>query len=152
MAFTMTQVTIIVGSTLGTSEYVGDVLTEVLEEKGAHVKLVNKPTIQDFTNATRLLLITSTHGAGEYPDNLAACMDLLEQTKPELNGVRYAVVAIGDSSYDTFCGAGKRADVLLDDLHANRIVKRLDIDILEHSLPEDPAKAWLIEHFQLFCG
>ena len=93
----MTKITIVVGSTLGASEYVGDVLTELLEEHGAHVTLVNKPGINDFKQATRLLLITSTHGAGEYPENIAACMALLEREKPELNGVRYAVIAIGDS-------------------------------------------------------
>ena len=94
----MTQVTIIVGSTLGSTEYVADVLTDLLEEQGAHVTLTNKPTVNDFKKATRLLLITSTHAAGEYPENLAATMDALEKERPELNGVRYAVVAIGDSN------------------------------------------------------
>lgn len=148
----MTQITLIIGSTLGSSEYVGDMVSELLEQHGAHVNLVNKPTVDDFNNATRLLLITSTHGAGEYPENLVATMDLLEKNKPELNGVRYAVIAIGDSSYDTFCGAGKRADVLLDDLGANRILPRLDIDILQDALPEDPAKTWVKEHIALFCS
>ena len=148
----MTQVTVVIGSTLGGTEYVGDVLTELLTKQGAHVTLVNKPTLASIKNATRLLFITSTHGAGEYPANLEPTMALLEKEKPELNGVRYAVIAIGDSSYDTFCGAGKRADVLLDDLGANRIIKRLDIDILENPLPEDPAKEWLLTHYSRFCG
>lgn len=148
----MTQVTLIIGSTLGNSEYVGDVLTEVLEKNGAHVTLTNKPTVNDFKHATRLLFITSTHGAGEYPQNIEATMDQLEDLKPDLHGMRYAVIAIGDSSYDTFCGAGKRADVLFDDLGAYRVLPRLDIDILDHPHAEDPAKDWLEKHVGVFCG
>jgi MioC protein len=58
--------------------------------------------------------------------------------------VKYAVVAIGDSSYDTFCAAGKHAYSLLEDIGATPLTDCCIIDILDHQVPEEPAEEWLI--------
>ncbi len=57
--------------------------------------------------------------------------------------VKFAVIAIGDSSYDTFCAAGKHAYNLLEDIGATPIADCLLIDVLAHDVPEDAAEAWL---------
>ncbi|PMN71233.1 FMN-binding protein MioC [Enterovibrio norvegicus] len=147
----MTTITLLTGSTLGGAEYVGDHLADLLTNEGHNVTVVNDGELSDIIDSKRLLLITSTHGAGDYPENIAPVMEELEQQAPSLNHLNFAVIAIGDSSYDTFCGAGQHADNLLASLGAKRDVPRLEIDILNDPLPEEPAEVWLSTWKKSFC-
>ncbi len=136
------DIRIITGSTLGGAEYVGDHLQERLKRDDHHVSVYNDPVLEDLLNATQLILLTSTHGAGEYPDNLAPLMKALEEKKPDLSGIHFLVIAIGDSSYDTFCDAGINADKLLTRLGGKKIIDRLEIDVLNNPLPEEVVDQW----------
>ncbi|MHC6525903.1 FMN-binding protein MioC [Vibrio proteolyticus] len=141
---------IITGSTLGGAEYVGDHLSDLLTEKGLTTKIHNQPDLAEIPNRGTWLVITSTHGAGEYPDNIQSFIQALQDTPPKMSDVQYAVIAIGDSSYDTFCAAGKHAYDLLLDIGATPLTDCVTIDVLSHTVPEDAAEAWLNDHLELF--
>ena len=141
---------IITGSTLGGAEYVGDHLSDLLIEKGLTTTIHNQPNIDEITNEGIWLIITSTHGAGEYPDNIQPFIQSLQATPPRMSSVKYATIAIGDSSYDTFCAAGQHAHELLTDIGATPLTDCFTIDVLSHDVPEDAAETWLNDHIELF--
>lgn len=141
---------IITGSTLGGAEYVGDHLSDLLQEKGLQTTIHNQPQIAEIEANDIWLIITSTHGAGDYPDNIQPFIAGLQNTPPRMSSVKYAVIAIGDSSYDTFCAAGKHAFELLEDIGATPIIDCLEIDILSDQVPEDTAEAWLNQNLNKF--
>lgn len=94
----------------------------------------------------RLIVVTSTYGEGEMPDNAQLFWDALSaSTAPRLEGLRFAVLALGDTGYDGFCQAGKLIDMRLEQLGASRILARRDCDIDY----EDPANAWIAEALPL---
>ncbi|PMH41447.1 FMN-binding protein MioC [Vibrio sp. 10N.286.49.B3] len=137
---------IITGSTLGSAEYVGDHLSDLLIEQGRETTIHNQPELADIPNQGVWLVVTSTHGAGDYPDNIQPFITQLQQTPPKMAAVKFAVIAIGDSSYDTFCAAGKHAHELLLDIGATPISDCFTIDVLEHSVPEDASEAWFNDY------
>ncbi|MFV0575825.1 MAG: FMN-binding protein MioC [Vibrio sp.] len=143
---------IITGSTLGGAEYVGDHLSDLLIAQGAETTIHNQPDLADIEAKGIWLIITSTHGAGDFPDNIQPFMAALKDTPPHMSDVKFAVIAIGDSSYDTFCGAGREAQATLLDVGAQELCPHLEIDVLETPVPEDAAEAWLADNMALFTA
>ncbi|MFU9138139.1 FMN-binding protein MioC [Erwinia tasmaniensis] len=139
----MADVTLITGSTLGSAEYVAEHLAEKLEEEGISTEILHGPELDELTLSGTWLVISSTHGAGDLPDNLQPLFDELTKNKPDLSAIRYGAIGIGNREYDLFCGAIEKMDQLLTDCGAKRLGDRLDIDVQEHEIPEDPAEAWL---------
>lgn len=139
----MADITLISGSTLGSAEYVAEHLEEKLQEAGFSTEMLHGPELDEVPLESVWLLVTSTHGAGELPENLLSFYEALLESKPDLSGVRYGAVGIGNHEYDLFCGAIKLLDTQLSLLGAKRIGDRLEIDVLEHEIPEDPAEVWV---------
>ncbi|MCP5743351.1 flavodoxin domain-containing protein, partial [Klebsiella pneumoniae] len=91
------------------------------------------------------LLSTSTHGAGDLPDNLQPLYDELLEQQPDLSNVRFGAVGIGSREYDTFCGAIEKVEAAVTACGAKQLGETLKINILDHDIPEDPAEIWLAE-------
>ncbi|OEF26073.1 FMN-binding protein MioC [Vibrio rumoiensis] len=143
---------IITGSTLGSAEYVGDHLSDLLIAQGAQTTIYNQPDLTQIPASGIWLIVTSTHGAGDYPDNIQPFMAQLQDAPPRMSDVKFAVIAIGDSSYDTFCGAGKSAREALLDIGTQELCPHLEIDVLETPVPEDAAETWIQENMAHFIG
>ena len=139
----MSSVNIIVGSQMGSAEYVAEQLSDELNNQGIDTQLHDQPVFSDIDqNNTIWLICTSTYGAGDYPENLINFVDDLAQTD-DLSNLKYSVIALGDTSYDTYNLAGRNIDALLTDKKAIRVAERLELNITDEALPEDTALAWL---------
>lgn len=139
----MADITLISGSTLGSAEYVAEHLAEKLEEQGYSTETLHGPELDEVPLQGIWLVVTSTHGAGELPDNLQPLFEQIETQQPDLTRVRFGAVGIGSSEYDTFCGGIKIVDRVLIASGAQRIGAVLEIDVTKHEIPEDPAEIWL---------
>ena len=94
-----------------------------------------------FATHKRILIITSTWGEGEMPDNAEVLWNSTCSTNPALAGVQYSVCAIGDSSYDEYCKAGHDWDQKFSSLGATSIleIKLCDVDF------DEPWEQWVSE-------
>lgn len=146
----MTTVTLISGSTMGSAEYVAEHVAEILDNSGFTTDIQHGPELNDVPQQNSTwLIVTSTHGAGDLPENIQPFADALREQKPDLSSIRYGAVGIGSSEYDTFCGAIRTLDTLLASLGAQKIGESLEIDIQKHEIPEDPAEIWIKEWINL---
>ncbi|MFF0830249.1 assimilatory sulfite reductase (NADPH) flavoprotein subunit [Brevibacillus sp. NPDC003359] len=126
------EVTVLFGSQSGNSQKLAKVLSGKLQEHGFHVTL---SSMSDFkTNALKkvenLLVVVSTHGDGEPPDNAISFHEFLHSKRaPQLVGLRFSVLALGDTSYELFCQTGKEFDQRLEELGGKRLTPRVDCDV-----------------------
>ena len=137
------MIDILVGSQMGAAEYVAEQVAETLVQAGYDVKLHLKPELDHLNLDNIWLVITSTYGAGDLPDNIQPFADQLAQDRRDLTTLSYAVITLGDSAYDTFCDAGRKLATLLSAKGAVSLISALEIDAQHSALPEDTALAWL---------
>lgn len=141
----MKEITLITGSTLGNAEYVAEHLASLLEQSNFIVKLLHGPNLEDLPLNGIWLVITSTHGAGELPDNLQPLYKQIHNQKPDLSQIRFGAIGLGSREYDNFCAGIQLMVDLLTQQRALQIGKCLEIDVIEHLIPEDPAEVWLAD-------
>ena len=137
-------VTVLSASQTGHAREVADKLHAALAEQGINAKHISAADYKPKTIADEqvLLLVTSTQGEGEPPEEALSLHRLLfGQKAPQLPGLRFAVCALGDSSYPDFCQAGKDFDARLAELGGERLAPRADCDV-EY---QTPAAAWIAD-------
>ncbi len=134
------EITILYGSHTGNCQSLAESFFQRLESEEYHVTL---SSLDDFKpkaikKVQDLLLITSTHGDGDPPDNALSFYDFLQSSRaPELEGLRFSVLSLGDSSYEFFCQTGKDFDNRLEELGGTRIYPRVDCDLDFDELAEE---------------
>jgi sulfite reductase (NADPH) flavoprotein alpha-component len=124
--------TILYGSQTGNGESVATALAESVRSEGFSVNLHSladyKPS--SLKREALVSLIVSTHGEGDPPDDAELFHEfLLSEKAPNLAGLKYSVLALGDSSYIDFCETGRDFDRRLADLGAERLAPVLECDL-----------------------
>jgi flavodoxin len=141
----MASISIFVGSVYGNAQNLAEQVQTVLSSSH-QVSLFESASIDDVKAAEVALFITSTTGSGDLPDNIEPLIIQLRSQSPMLTGKKAGVISLGDSSYgDTYCGAGKQIDALLQELNAEQTSPRLDVDACEYFEPWEVVEAWLTE-------
>ncbi len=145
---------ILVGTMTGTAEAVAKDLQDVLVTSGhqCEIILMDGRDAETFrkkaaepSHPDAFLICTSTYGSGDVPDNAQALFTSLESQRPDLRGIVYGVIALGDSTYSqTFCHGGLRFDKLLTALGAQRAGDVLLHDASSGTMAEDVASAWIL--------
>ncbi|MGG0839190.1 assimilatory sulfite reductase (NADPH) flavoprotein subunit [Bacillus paralicheniformis] len=136
------EVTILFGSQTGNAQGLAENAAKTLTERGFQVTV---SAMSDFKpnqlkKLKNLLIVVSTHGEGDPPDNALSFHEFLHGRRaPKLDDLRFSVLALGDTSYEFFCQTGKEFDQRLGELGGTRLHPRVDCD-LDY---DEPAAAWL---------
>lgn len=127
-----TTLTILYGSQTGNAKGLAKSLAAQASAEGLNVELKSMGELKPkaIKNITHLLIVASTNGEGEAPDDAIALHEFLASKKaPKLDHLHYSVLALGDTSYEFFCQTGKDFDLYLEKLGAKRIAPRVDCDV-----------------------
>lgn len=119
------KVTVLSGSQTGNAKSVADQLAERLKTEGVDVvrTQLKDYKAKNIADEKLVLLVTSTQGEGEAPEEGVVLLKLLNGKKaPKLPQLQFAVLGLGDSSYPNFCQAGKDFDQRFAQLGANRLL------------------------------
>lgn len=135
------SLTILYGTETGNSRDLGKALAAAASERGLSPQLVDMADYKTraLKDEEDVLIIVSTYGEGDPPQPAVGFFEFVEGKRaPKLDNVRFAVLALGDSTYEKYCEAGKRLDRRFEELGAKRLSDRVDCDIDY----EEPAAAW----------
>jgi len=135
------RLTILYGTETGNAAEVARGLDAVARENGLSATLADMADykVRQLGQEQDVLIVVSTYGEGDPPQPATGFFEFVEGRKaPKLEGVRFAVLALGDSTYEYYCQAGKRLDQRFEELGATRLAARVDCDIDY----EEAAEGW----------
>jgi len=133
--------TILYGTETGNSRDIAKTLAAAATAQGLAPKVsdLSDYKVRQLKDEQDVLFIVSTYGEGDPPQPSVGFFEFLEGPRaPKLDGVRFSVLALGDSTYEKYCEAGKRIDNRLEELGATRLSPRVNCDIDY----DDPAAGW----------
>ncbi|GIQ67202.1 assimilatory sulfite reductase (NADPH) flavoprotein subunit [Xylanibacillus composti] len=126
------EVTVLFGSQTGNSQSLAKKTAKKLEDLGFQVTVSSMSDFKPNTlkKVQNLLIVVSTHGEGDPPDNALAFYEFLHSKRaPKLEELRFSVLALGDTSYEFFCQTGKDFDKRLEELGGKQLTARVDCDV-----------------------
>lgn len=132
---------VLYGTQTGNAEFLAGELVTGARARGlgGTATALDDVTPERLAAMSHVLVVTSTYGEGEMPDNAMLFWEALQaDTAPRLEGLTYAVLGLGDRGYDDFCQAAKLIDTRLEQLGATRLHDRVDCDVDF----EEPAAEW----------
>ena len=147
MSDTGPAIRILVGTMTGNAERVAEEIELAFDDR-ARIEThdMDRLTPAILHDDAIFLICSSTYGQGDVPDNARDFYKVLVDTRPDLRGVRYGVISLGDMTYaQTFANGGKRFDAILGELGARRLGAVFCHDASIGTLPEDEALAWFGE-------
>ncbi|OKL35322.1 assimilatory sulfite reductase (NADPH) flavoprotein subunit [Domibacillus mangrovi] len=136
------EVTILYGSQTGNAQGLANNASKTLEGRGFQVTVSSMSDFKpnNLKKVQNLLIVVSTHGEGDPPDNALSFHEFLHGRRaPKLDDLRFSVLSLGDSSYEFFCETGKQFDKRIEELGGERIVPRVDCDLDF----DEPAAEWI---------
>lgn len=125
-------ITLISASQTGNARRVAEALRDDLLAAKLNVNLVNAGDykFKQIASEKLLVIVASTQGEGEAPEEAVALHKFLFSKKaPKLTDTAFAVLGLGDTSYEFFCQAGKDFDSKLAELGGERLLDRVDADV-----------------------
>ena len=103
-------------------------------------------SLQDISSSKRLIVVCSTWGEGEQPVNAQDLYNSVEESDDHcLEGVNFAVIALGDTAFEFFCESGKEWDKILHKKGGKRVAERIDCDVDY----EDYVQEWILNTLSL---
>ncbi len=135
------KLSIIFASQTGNAKGVAEALKEEAAAAGIAVELFDASDYKgkNLAKETHVIIVASTNGEGEAPDNAIELHEFLQSKKaPKLDNLHYGVIGLGDSSYEFFCQTGKDFDAFLSKQGATPFIERVDLDVDY----ETPAAEW----------
>jgi sulfite reductase (NADPH) flavoprotein alpha-component len=134
----------------GNAEALAGKVKQDAAKRGFAAKILDMgdATVESLKGAGTIIAIVATWGDGEPPQRAAPFYRaLMAESAPRLDGVKFAVLALGDSSYAQFCETGKVIDRRFEALGATRAADRIDLD-LDY---EAGAKTWLNQTLEMLA-
>lgn len=126
------RVTVLFGSETGHARGLAARLGKLLGDGGVPVRVLgmNDYRPRELKDERFLLVVTATHGEGDPPEpGRGFCEFLMGRKAPQLDGLQFAVLGLGDSSYERFCQTARDLDARLEALGATRLQERRDCDV-----------------------
>lgn len=123
---------ILYGTQTGTAEDLAEQLSNSLQECGVETRLENMfdVNMEIVTNYKKLIIIVSTWGDGEAPDDGEALhLEFSASAEDEFENIDFAVFGLGDTGYEQFCQCGIDFDQFLEQGGGNRLLPRVDADM-----------------------
>lgn len=129
---TKAPLTVLYGSESGNAEKLSGTIQKAADKVGFKTKVVSMGDARatDLKKSENLLVIVSTWGEGDPPDSAVDYYEeFMGDGMPKLEGIKYSVCGLGDTSYEHFCKMGKDFDSRLAALGAERVHDRVDCDV-----------------------
>jgi sulfite reductase (NADPH) flavoprotein alpha-component len=142
---------IIYGTETGNSELLSLDTSNIAKDNNFETTVsgMDEIGLEDLKSCDNLIIVCSTWGDGEQPDNAIELFEAVESSNIDyLENVNFAVLALGDTAFDLFCEAGIQWDEILEKKGAKRINDRIDCDVDY----EDDAEEWIEETIVKFSN